>query len=1278
MIRLDPLAIDLTGTSLIEASAGTGKTYTIATLFLRLLLERELSVGEILVLTYTRAATSELRNRIRRRIADALCAAETDDFESDLVLRNLLGGDHSGTALQSARASAIRRLGTALADFDEAAILTIHGFCQRVLQENAFESRSSFDVELLVDQDALISEIVADYWARSLEGESEAFIRYLANQKTTPDSLVRLANRASAAEPPTLVPGSMSANREQFAELEAHWSRSLAEVRGSWKKFVSEIISQLHRAAEEKILKNNVYKPAQISETYSREMDRVLAEFSPGLGLSSKVFKRFTPAKLAGSVSKGNNPPEHPFFDACGDLFAADEALCSVLEAQRIEFERRMIEVVERESRIRKERKGQQSYDDLLRAVASALYREGGQALAARLGRQYRAALIDEFQDTDRLQYQIVRSIWHRDLGASDVTSNDASSKDDSDANSEDSRPALFLIGDPKQAIYGFRGADVYAYLMAKADAGNRCFTLGTNWRSDPSMILAVNTLFGQAESPFGLEGIPFDPVSARPGAKDELEGSQVHSGMPTALEILFASSSEVALLGKAGDPSLLSQRVAEQIAGLVRSDSTISGKPVRPNDIAVLCRTNRQTEVICRELRRIGIPAALLGSASVFETDEAGELGTLLAAIAAPGSAPRVRAALATRIFGQTGETLEQLQRSQDLDSDRQVDRQMEEAWDAWLLRFGRWHKVWLERGFIQMFHQLFREARVHARLLSLEDGERRLTNFLHLAELVEQAILNGQLGQRASIEWLARVRGDRSFRDNAVGDEGELRLESDADAVKVVTLHKSKGLEYPIVYCPFLWAGVSLRDDEKKWVRFHDLERASQIVLDLGSDAKEEHQELAVAEAVAESTRLLYVALTRAKHRCCVVWGKFPRADSSPLTRLFHPKLHHLDQPQPDPDRDSSPPTSLAKMDDDAMRAELQLLIDASQGSIGLRELGSQTALHETPPVAARELARAPVTREISLGWRHSSFSALTGSESHRTHGLSRTREEGLDYDAVAESPTLGLSSGAEAEVMLNSFPAGAAAGTMLHSILEQLDFENSCLDQSRDIVALALELHGFEPSWHGLLCRALDRITKTRWSKDGPSLADLPLSRRLDELEFLLPVASRVRHGGPSQGLSVADLSGVFRRHARDDFQQQYAERLAELQFEPLSGYLKGFIDLVFEWKGRFYLVDYKSNHLGSSPGNYTAAGLEAPMSEHHYVLQYHLYTVALDRYLALRLPGYDYERHFGGAYYLFLRGMDPDLAVGCGVYFDRPTREFVAALSEHLADPPGAST
>ncbi len=1233
MNRLDPLEIDLQGTSLIEASAGTGKTFTIATLYLRLLLERQLVVSEILVVTYTRAATAELRDRIRTRIVDAIYAFETGETKGDASMDALLARMQSGDD----RRRAVSRLAAALAGFDEAAILTIHGFCQGVLRENAFECGAGFDVELLVDESGLLLEIVGDYWARTIADEPELFVRYLIDEKTSVQTLVDLVVRAGTEESALLIPDSRPVDEERLHELSASWFKAFDEVSKSWQEVGVDVISQLRAAALGGDLHKGSYKPETIEERWKGEMDRTLADSSPVARDRFKVLERFTPERLGGKTNKGRATPEHRFFDACGGLRELHDELRQCLRQRRIEFERQLIRTVASQSRARKQRKGQQSYDDLLWQVARALDPPGGRLLAARLRRQYRAALVDEFQDTDRLQYRILRSIWHRDA----VIPGD----------DDPSPPALFLIGDPKQAIYAFRGADVYAYLMAKDDAGERCFTLDTNWRSDPSMIKAVNSLFKRSSSPFRLEGIPFEEIEPRPGARDRLEEFEQSPEKGAALDIVFMSRSNDKPMTKEWSLREIPWRVAADVAELIRGDARIEGRRLRPDDIAILCRTNRQTEVICRELRQIGIPAAILGSASVFDAPEAREIERLLDAVAEPGSAGRIRGALTTGIFGLTGEELETLA------SD-------EEVWEERLLQFRRWHEDWSERGFIHMFHQLFREARVHVRLLGLEDGERRLTNFLHLAELLERAVLADHLGPSGLVEWLSRMRADRSLRDNSIGDAGELRLESDDDAVKVVTIHKSKGLEYPIVYCPFLWEGGDLRADEKERVRFHDSSRENQIVLDLGSNQLADHLETASEESRAEAVRLLYVAVTRAKHRCSIVWGNFNKAGRSPLATLLHPSI----EPSASPEAKSKP---FGKRKDDEMRCEIAELVELSGESIALRELGAQPAAREKRIAAPRSLARTPVTRRISTGWRHSSFSALTASDHGELRGLPRTREEGLDYDAVSRTPALGQRAEIEPEVELSSFPAGAAAGTLLHSILEHLDFERPAREQSRDIVGETLEAHGFEASWRDPLCSALDRIVQTRWDEAGPRLAELPRRKRIDELEFLLPVASR--GGGRSSGraMTVADLSEVFERHARSDFQREYAQRLSQLRFEPLAGYLKGYVDLVFEWNERFYLVDYKSNHLGPSPADYAPSELEVPMSEHHYVLQYHLYCVAVDRYLALRLKDYHYERHFGGVYYLFLRGMDPKHPIGCGIYRERPTRECIEALAATLA-------
>ncbi|MCP4039562.1 MAG: exodeoxyribonuclease V subunit beta [bacterium] len=1237
MNRLDPLNIDLRGTSVIEASAGTGKTFTIATLYLRLLLERDLLVSEILVVTYTRAATAELRDRIRRRIAEAIVALENGEVDDDPTLAGLV----ARVDASEGRPHAAQRLAAALAGFDEAVILTIHGFCQRVLRENAFECRASFDLELLADQNALLEEIVGDYWSRSVTREPEVFIRHLMKEGTSVRSLVDLARRASAADASCLIPDSQVPDDARLAALAVAWSEAMEEVRHSWHASSAQVIRELHDAAVRGDLKKTSYKPAKILDSWEHEMKEALVDPPPATDERTKAIERFATGKLVAGTRVGMTTPEHPLFDACERFCRANDALREVLQERKVEFERELVSTVERESRVRKERRGQHSYDDLLAQVAQALARPGGRTLAGRLRGRHRVALVDEFQDTDRLQYQILRSVWHRDALQAH----------------RDEPPALFLIGDPKQAIYAFRGADVYTYLMAKRDAGEHCFTLGTNWRSDPRMIEAVNTLFGQSDVPFRMHGIPFEPVEPRPGARNQFgrqpsDAPHERGAEVAALDILFMSRPGDKPMNKTDVQAEVSSGVAADIAELVRGDARTAGRRVRPDDVAVLCRTNVQAEAMCRALSEVGVPAALLGSASVFEASEAGELECLLAAVAEPGSAGRVRAALSTRIFGVTGERLDALAHD-------------EVGWDGWLLRMRRWHRDWVERGFIYMFHTLLREERVHVRLLGREGGERRLTNFLHLAEILEQAVVAEHLGPRGLVEWLARMRADRSQRDNAIGDEGELRLESDDDAVKVVTVHQSKGLEYAIAYCPFLWEASKLREAEKKWVRFHDCEREDRVVLDLGSDKKKTHAALAQEEAFAEGVRLLYVALTRAKHRCCIVWGNFRDGDLSPLAALLHPSIAGGAADA------ATEPIPLKNMDDDQMRAELGELVEASHGSIGLRAFGQQSASHAVAAVEPHTLSRVPVTRRISTTWRHSSFSALSATEARGLHGTPRNRDEGLDYDAVSQPTSLGQFEGEEPDVALNSFPAGAAAGTLLHLILERLDFQESSLERTRDVVADALALHAFDSTWCEVLDAALARVVKTRWSEGGPKLADLARNKRLDELEFLLPVANRAIAGVQQRAMAVADLCEIFERHARSDFHKRYAQRLAELRFEPLAGYLKGFIDLVFEWNGRFYLVDYKSNHLGPTPSSYTETRLEAPMAEHHYVLQYHLYTAALDRYLAHRVEGYDYERHFGGVYYLFLRGMDPDHPVGCGVYHDRPTRECIEALTATLA-------
>ncbi len=1237
MKELDAMQVELAGTNLIEASAGTGKTYTIATLYLRLLLERELDVGQILVVTFTNAATAELRDRIRRRIGEALEAltSEVDSHDSTLSQLCQRFGD------EEMRRGAVARLRIALSDFDQAAISTIHSFCQKVLEEHAFESGAAFEVELVAEQGSLLAEVVDDFWAPRMNRSPESLVRYLVDGKEGPSNLIQLYRRAAASPEMAILPAEIDLLVGDDSDLDASlgdWNRALDRVRALWSEHRDEVLELLVRAIEEGHLKKTSYKLAPpFVEAYGGDLESLFAGPTPGFSSSHDRFRRMTPNELE-NCTKGDQPtPRHPFFDACGELWDSDQRLGSLLSARRIKLQLDAIHFIREETADRKAAAGTQYFDDLLLRLKNALAAPGGAHLAARIRGRMPVALIDEFQDTDDVQYAIARQIWHQ-------------ARDEEDEADASSLPtSLFLIGDPKQAIYAFRGADVFAYLGAQRDAAGARHTLIRNWRSDPRLIAAVNALFENRPEPFGLEEIAFDAACPRPDAKDSFPETP-------ALEILMMEAvgnptgKSKPVISATRSKQEVPSRVAADISDLLQSGRVLAGHPLAPRDIAVLCRKKSQVQAICEALQSLGIPVAQMGDSSVFDSDEALHLERVLRAVASPADAGAIRLALATPLFGFDAQGLVGLV----ADS---------RGWEAWLERFRAWHESWQSDGFIQIFHRILREEDVHARLLSRVGGERRLTNFLHLGELLEQMASQRHLGASGLVEFLELLRTDEAARRQSGEDESQLRLESESDAVTVVTIHRSKGLEYPIVYCPYLWSDDTTLGAGRQYPRFHDPRNANRMTLDIGSEAKGEHLKIAKAEALAEGTRVLYVALTRAKHLCRIVWGRFNGFQNSAMAGLLHPNHSKVSALTPE------------KIQDEA-----EDLAARSGGDIGVRALPAAPGPIYRSSNPSQRLECRPATRRIRASWRHSSFSALVSAASHERRSVLDPAEEGLDYDAVKEEVLTTDSPESGAEVRLHQFPAGAAAGTMLHTLLENLDFRAPDREGLNLEIAELLTQNGFDAGWNADVREALLQILATRFASDpeAPRLADIDRKRRLDELEFLLPVRGGDRHtassgDAPLPGFSVSDLADAFARHAVREDIRSYAETLRHLEFLPLSGYLKGFIDLVFEWRGRFYVVDYKSNHLGGMADDYRPEALIAPMTEHHYVLQYHLYQVALHRHLGSRLADYEYDRHVGGSWYLFLRGMAPQHPPGYGIYRDEPPRVLIESLSEILSKP-----
>jgi exodeoxyribonuclease V beta subunit len=1158
-IRRSALTGELT---LIEASAGTGKTYTIAGLVLRLVLEKQLAIEEILVTTYTELATAELRDRIRNLLFQALTAFQTGESEEALI-QPLLGRYQSD-------GQAERRLSIALQSFDGASIYTIHGFAQRMLRDRAFESGALFDAELITDQSDILHEITDDFWRRHFYLGEPIVTTFALKNGLSPERFFRHITELTRNPKLLVIPPSGTDIETLKDECAAIWNK----LRLCWEREQGRIRTIFEQNAWAKFTHGN---PAKMAILLA-QLGSCLSD--PGGVLDQlECIKKFAWSDILRSVRAGRSAPQHELFTLCDALLIGEKNLCLGLQAEFFAW-------ALRELKQRKVKRNVLSFDDLLTRLDEALSGERGEALAGAIRERFKAALVDEFQDTDPIQYSIFQKIYGREM-------------------------PVYFVGDPKQAIYGFRGADVFTYITAAAAAPKQ-FTLGKNWRSTTDLVRAVNTLFQLSPRPFILDGIPFAPVEAS-GACDG-EPLTVNGLKEPPLKLWLAI--EAGPIKKEDADRLLPQAVAAEIARLLSGNATIGTRKVQPWDIAVLVSRNEEARITQEALTSLDIPSVLYSATNVFQSPEAIELEYILGAVSEPGNERLIKAALTTDALGVTGDDLDALA----LDDD---------AWDVRLLQFQKYHQLWVERGFIQMLRTLLLEQGVRARLLSYPAGERRLTNLLHLSELLHAMCVEHRLGITGTLKRLAEQRQNP---DTTRSEEYEQRLERDEKAVRIVTIHKSKGLEYEIVFCPFCWSDAESYGGQS--VIFH---QNGKLTLDL--EKSEAHQRAQRSELLAEKMRLLYVALTRAKHRCYLVWGDFKAGRKSAPAYLFGvPNAQDV----------------LEELDNHSKAATAARIREEVEDSLGretaieIADLPDVPAQSYQPPLAeAVELRPRMFDRTIA---RTSAITSFTGLI--RGHELA---PESPDYDTV-ETPE-GDDSEAEIEAPLTgifAFPHGTRPGTCLHQILQEVDFcdlENMPPIVSRNLRAFSI--HGFDEVV-GEMIRKTVSVPLEVACPDF-TLSRIAASARLPELEFYFPISAVI----------PAKLAQAFTEH-RAHFNGTIPSTIGRLKFRPTSGFMKGFIDLVFEYEGRFYLVDWKSNWLGPRLDAYGGAAIEAEMARRFYTLQLSIYTVALHRFLRARKPGYDYEQHFGGAYYLFLRGIEP-ARPDFGVHRMKLPADFVEKLS-----------
>ncbi|MHC8402961.1 exodeoxyribonuclease V subunit beta [Pseudomonas sp. MDT1-17] len=1199
------LAFPLRGSQLIEASAGTGKTFTISALYLRLVLGhgaessgfgRELLPPQILVVTFTDAATKELRERIRTRLAEAARFFRDETPAPDSLIAELreeyLPEQWSGCA---------NRLDIAAQWMDEAAVSTIHSWCQRMLREHAFDSGSLFTQTLETDHSDLLGEVLRDYWRRfcyPMQGDALNWVR--GNWGGPAALLPRL--RGLFASERDSVEGKEPA--ELITECLQERRAALLELKMPWRQWADELLAICHQGVASKSVDGRKMQARYFEPWFEKirawAEDESVEQLDIGTG-----FTRLTPEGMA-EAWKGE-VPRHPGLDAMPGLkisldgLPAPDAVVLQHAAQwvgtRFEEEKR--------------RRAEMGFDDMLLRLDAALQSDGGERLATLIREQFPVALIDEFQDTDPVQYRIFESIYRI----------------------EDNNPecGLFLIGDPKQAIYAFRGADIYTYLRARQATAGRLHTLGTNFRSSHGMVGAVNHVFERAESretgrgaflfreKNGENPVPFLPVESQ-GRKEVLH---IDGQVVPALKLWHLSAEQP--LSGAVYRQQLAATCASEITALLnggqqgRAGFIQDGKDFRgllPADIAILVRDGKEAQAVRGELSARGVRSVYLSDKdSVFAAQEAHDLLTWLKACAEPDVERPLRAALACITLNLSLAELERL-------------NQDELAWEARVMQFRGYRELWRKQGVLPMLRRLLHDFQLPQTLITRSDGERVLTNLLHLSELLQQAAAELD-GEQALIRHLS----EHLALSGQAGEEQILRLESDEQLVKVVTIHKSKGLEYPLVFLPFICSAKPV-DGSRLPLHYHDASGKSQVTLKPTAELIVQADD----ERLAEDLRLLYVALTRAQHACWLGVTDLKRGNNNSSVLHLSALGYLLGGGAPLADS-----AGLKRWLEDLQQ-------DCPALSYG--EMPEATVEHYHPPHNdATLLAPLIPKRKASENWWIASYSALrigdsmsvgTDEAPESPQAQKLFDDERLDPQAPREV----VAGGAD----IHRFPRGPNPGTFLHGLLEWAGDEGFAATPQavEDAIARRCNRRGWE-GWITTLNDWLQHLLESPLHIGGGQAPVVfeQLTQYRVEMEFWFA----------SHKVDVLKLDELVRQYTHNGVARVAAEPVL------LNGMFKGFIDLTFEHDGRYYVADYKSNWLGVDDAAYTEQAMEQSILDNRYDLQYVLYLLALHRQLKARLVDYDYDRHVGGALYLFLRGTH---ASSQGVYFARPPRELIERL------------
>jgi len=1155
-----------TGLNLIEASAGTGKTFAIAMLVLRFVVEKGIKIESILVVTFTKAATEELKGRIRHRLTQAKRVLEGADAE-DLA-------DWLATLSDTQKQLGIERLAEALLSIDLAGIFTIHGFCAGTLNAFALESGQTFDAELVHSIKTLKQAIVEDFWRTFIYPLPSDQAALILQTYSTPSALLNKVDHLDLNLPSLPeTPEPQQTLKRQLQRMSLLKAHALA----AWPTY------------RDTLLENLAGFKADVTRDFAIESEKI----DLWLQGNSLVLPKFD--LLSEAFLQSHLKTAKKYVSLMEDMalnFAPFKVLLEAITQIPILVKQAVIETLKTQIYQRSLANNQRSFNDLIHHLSQALQAEHSQSLIEVLQAQYRVALIDEFQDTDTEQWFIFSTLFAQKSVAS--------------------THYCFLIGDPKQAIYKFRGADIYAYFSAQQQAQYH-YTLSKNWRSHPAVVQGVNALFlgkhadysnanelfnsFEPAEPFGLPELKFYPVEA---AKTHEEGYLCLNDQTLAgLKVLeFELPEQKDFWGKGAVRERIRDEIIARVLDLIEGHAQIKTqadcRPLKLEDIAILVSSKAQAQAYQKAFKEAGLAAISSSGASVLNSAMAKGLQTLLSAIAYPTDLMKAKKALTLSWFQIDGQAYLKLL----------ADSQ---AFDQWMLQLQTWHHTWQTQGVLVMLDEVLASSlpggsktlSVQASLIEQPNAERQLTDYWHLGELIQTQANENQLGLLKTLDWFQQALKDATHA-GVSGEDAQIRLETDDNAIQIMTMHVSKGLEFPVVFCPDLALPSEQLQKEKNAVVFYNAQQ-KQRWIDLGSHQFKQHKQQALKEEASEQTRLLYVAVTRAKYVCYLPWTDIRSGKNNP--------------------NQSSITLLLEQLPDEAKNTLIAFeTLPAISPEFGVYQ----------KPIEQKKLILPKQPQVSAKYWRLSSYSGLVQSGhlpiqmqvSEQHDDIAHTKKE-LDAEDVVEA---GIKTAEIIDTRFNQLPKGAHFGSCVHDCLEHLTFQSiDCLDSTyQTLKQQKADFYGVNCSnnQHLQFDEMMQQVVRGDLSMGQNSvfcLADLSPTKCLKEMPFYLAVS----------GLKVEQLNKLL----------QNSPICSPIGAYDMQGYLTGFVDLICEFEGQYYVMDYKTNWLE----NYGEQALMEAMKHHNYGLQLWIYSLVLHQYCQQRVPDYDYETHFGGVRYLFTRGM-----------------------------------